>query len=253
MNFEKKHRPQNLNEIVYADAAVQQTLKEYASGKRTKHLLLYGPTGSGKSLSAKLILHELMGVIEQMGFADPFNAKEYAVKHDDFTTLLNTWNMQCMYGADQGCVVFDEIDQFTLPMQHRLRAFVDNHEMGMIIGTTNNLHLVDTPLKNRCKLVLVDYPKPEHWVPRVMQVMQAEGFAITEPMAKTLLQGLLCSSYCGQTLCCEQCGQHIDSKHRVQHSFSTRPAPLQRTINCAMSVQRTNQKLCDAQVACFYD
>lgn len=124
MNFEQRHRPQTLNDIVYADVSVQQTLKEYASGKRTKHLLLYGPTGSGKSLSAKLILHDLMGVIEQMGFADPFHAKEFAAKHDNFDTVLNVWNMQNMYGANQGCVVFDELDQFTLPMQQRLTDYV---------------------------------------------------------------------------------------------------------------------------------
>jgi hypothetical protein len=94
-------------------------------------------------------------------------------------------------GAHTGCSVIDELDQFTLPMQHKLRAFIDQYEMGMIIATTNNLHLIDGPLKDRFRTVLVDYPTVAQWVPRVVSVLGAEGIPITAAQAQTLLTGFV--------------------------------------------------------------
>ena len=59
MKFDKKHRPKTLADVVYADAAVEQALNDYAHNQRYKHLLLYGPKGTGKSVSAQLVLNEL--------------------------------------------------------------------------------------------------------------------------------------------------------------------------------------------------
>ena len=57
MKFDKKHRPKTLADVVYADAAVEQALNDYAHNQRDKHLLLYGPKGTGKSVSAQLVLN----------------------------------------------------------------------------------------------------------------------------------------------------------------------------------------------------
>ena len=43
MKFDKKHRPQTLADVVYADAAVEQALNDYAHNQRDKHLLLLRP------------------------------------------------------------------------------------------------------------------------------------------------------------------------------------------------------------------
>lgn len=189
MTFTKKHRPQTLNDVIYADANVKQTLQEYANNQRHKHLLLHGPKGTGKSVSAKLVLKERMGVIWQTGLGDPWNAKAYQSKYDTFETALRQWDLQLSVGAHTGCTVFDELDQFTLPMQQKLRAFIDKYEMGLIIATTNNLHLIDGPLKDRFRPVLVEYPSVSQWVPRVVSVLAAEGFAITHAQASDLLRG----------------------------------------------------------------
>ena len=189
MTFTKKHRPQTLNDVIYADATIKQTLQEYANNQRHKHLLLHGPKGTGKSVSAKLVLKERMGVIWQTGLGDPWNAKAYQAKHDTFEPALRQWDLQLSVGAHTGCTVFDELDQFTLPMQQKLRAFIDQYEMGLIIATTNNLHLIDGPLKDRFRPVLVEYPSVSQWVPRVVSVLTAEGFAITHAQASDLLRG----------------------------------------------------------------
>ena len=74
-------------------------------------------------------------------------------------------------------------------MQHKLRAFTEKHESGLLIATTNNLHLLDGPLKDRFRPVLVDYPSVQQWVPRVVSVLNAEGMPVTAAQAQTLLKG----------------------------------------------------------------
>jgi Holliday junction resolvasome RuvABC ATP-dependent DNA helicase subunit len=99
MTFDKKHRPKTLSDVIFASTDVQQTLEDYANNKRDKHLLLYGPKGTGKSVSAELIMRERLGSIWQAGLAEPFNAKAYAAQHDNFGSLLSQWNWQLSAGA----------------------------------------------------------------------------------------------------------------------------------------------------------
>lgn len=69
MKFDKKHRPKTLADVVYADAAVEQTLNDCAHNQRDKHLLLHGPRGTGKSVSAQLVLNQRMAILGQTGLS----------------------------------------------------------------------------------------------------------------------------------------------------------------------------------------
>ena len=55
MSFIKNHEPKSLNELVFHDANVRTLITEYAQGERTKHLLLHGPVGTGKTIASKMI------------------------------------------------------------------------------------------------------------------------------------------------------------------------------------------------------
>ena len=223
MKFDKKHRPQALADVVYADAAVEQALNDYANNQRDKHLLLYGPKGTGKSVSAQLVLNERMAILGQTGLNDIWNAKAYQAAHDTFDPVMTQWNWQLSMGANSGCSVFDEIDQFTLPMQQKLRAFIDQFEMGMVIATTNNLHLVDGPLKDRFRPLFVEYPSVQQWVPRVVAVLGAEGIPVTPTQATGLLQGFEGS---GRTLD-DWMEDYVLRLKRMMTQLTTRPSASQ--------------------------
>jgi len=186
MTFDKKHRPRTLDDVIFADPYVKQTLEDYAANNRSKHLLLHGPAGSGKSVSAQITLIDRMGA-SQAGLNAPFHARTLAAMPNPFDLLRNTWSLQILNGARQGCVVIDEFDQLTLSMQQNLRAFIDQSQQGMIIATSNNLHLIDVPLKDRFCCLSVEYPTVQDWVPRVIKVMHAEGIPITEQQANIVL------------------------------------------------------------------
>jgi DNA polymerase III delta prime subunit len=94
-----------------------------------------------------------------------------------------------MAGAKMGCVVIDEVDQFSTTMQQKLRAFVDRYNMGLIICTTNNLHAVDQPLQDRCRCLKMGYPTIEQWAPRAQAILAGEGIELTKQQTSDLLQG----------------------------------------------------------------
>jgi len=235
MKFDKKHRPQTLNDVIFADADVKQTLNEYANNQRDKHLLLYGPKGTGKSVSAQLVLKERLGVIWQAGLGEPWNAKAYQAKYDGFEFALQQWDLQHSMGSGMGCSVFDELDQFTLPMQHKLRAFIDQYEIGTIIATTNNLHLIDGPLKDRFRPVFIDYPSITQWVPRVVSVLAAEGIPVTTVQAAGLLKGFEGS---GRKLD-DWMEDYVFRLQRMMAQVTTPPAPAHQ---CAHAINGTGGK-----------
>ena len=187
MKFEHKHRPHSLADIIFADAHVAGVIQETASGVRDHHIILHGPRGSGKSETARLLQQARLGSEAQGVFADPIHAKTY--EHESFDPILTTWNWQIMAGAPMGCVVIDEIDQFSTAMQQKLRAFVDRYSMGLILCTTNNLHAVDQPLQDRCRCLKITYPTIEQWVPRAQEILAREGIELTQQQTRNLLNG----------------------------------------------------------------
>ena len=187
MKFEHKHRPHSLADIIFADAHVAGVIQDTASGVRDNHIILHGPRGSGKSETARLLQLARLGCEAQGVFADPIHAKTY--EHESFDPILTTWNWQIMAGARMGCVVIDEVDQFSTAMQQKLRAFVDRYSMGLILCTTNNLHAVDQPLQDRCRCLKIAYPTIEQWAPRAQAILAREGIELTQKQTCDLLNG----------------------------------------------------------------
>jgi replication factor C subunit 3/5 len=187
MKFEHKHKPHSLADIIFADAHVAGVIQDTASGIRDHHIILHGPRGSGKSETARLLQQARLDSEAQGVFADPIHAKTY--EHESFDPILTTWNWQIMAGAQMGCVVIDEVDQFSTAMQQKLRAFVDRYSMGLILCTTNNLHAVDQPLQDRCRCLKVTYPTIEQWVQRAQAILAREGIELTQQQTCDLLHG----------------------------------------------------------------
>ena len=187
MKFEHKHRPHSLADIIFADAHVAGVIQDTASGVRDNHIILHGPRGSGKSETARLLQQARLESDAQGVFADPIHAKTY--EHESFEPILTTWNWQIMAGARMGCVVIDEVDQFSTAMQQKLRAFVDRYSMGIIVCTTNNLHAVYQPLQDRCRCLKITYPTIEQWVPRAQEILAREGIELTQQQTSDLLNG----------------------------------------------------------------
>jgi DNA polymerase III delta prime subunit len=187
MKFLTKHTPKTPSDLVFHDAVVAATIADYANGLRDKHLLLYGPAGSGKSIAAQMILNTRLGDLTGTAVARPINPRDYSF--DSFTPLLNDWSTQKMHGVPRGYTVIDEVDFFSDRMLERLRAFIDGTELGTIILTTNNLHLLDEPFKDRFRKLYMERPTAADWTTRAQAILAAEGVTLTAQQVAILLKG----------------------------------------------------------------
>ncbi len=187
MSFLTRHAPKQICELVFRDANARATIADYANGQRDKHLLLYGPAGSGKSIAAQIILNSRIEHLAGSAVGTPINPRTY--RFDDFEPLLRDWNAQMMDGVPRGYTVIDEVDLFSDRMLERLRAFIDSTELGTIIATTNNLHKLDEPLKDRFRKLLVERPIASDWTARAQAILAAEGMVLTTQQVGMLLNG----------------------------------------------------------------
>ena len=56
MTLEEKYEPKRFVELVFADQIARDTCARYAQSKPYKHLMLWGPPGSAKTTTARVIL-----------------------------------------------------------------------------------------------------------------------------------------------------------------------------------------------------
>lgn len=187
MSFLTRHSPGRIADLVFRDATVGGIITDYAQGLRDKHLLLYGPAGSGKSIAAQIILSTQAGELAGSAVARPINPRDY--DHEDFEPLLRDWSAQRMNGVARGYTVIDEVDFFSDRMREKLRAFIDSTELGTIIVTTNNLHKLDEPFKDRFRKLLVERPSAADWTARARTILAAEGVMLTAQQVSILLKG----------------------------------------------------------------
>jgi DNA polymerase III delta prime subunit len=187
MSFFKRHSPQQITDLVFRDAAVSAIIADYANGLRDKHLLLYGPAGSGKSIAAQIILNTQLGDLAGSSVGKPINPREYGF--EGFDPLLRDWSAQKIHGVPRGYTVVDEVDFFSDRMLQQLRAFIDSTDLGTIIVTTNNLHKLDEPFKDRFRKLLVERPTATDWATRAQAILAAEGVTLTAQQVSILLNG----------------------------------------------------------------
>ena len=187
MTFLTRNAPKLLSDLVFHETTVAETISDYANGLRDKHLLLYGPAGSGKTIAAQMILNTRLGSLAGSTIAKPINPRDYGF--DNFSPLLNDWSTQRMNGVLRGYTLIDEVDFFSDRMRERLRAFIDSTELGTIIATTNNLHLLDDPFKDRFRKLYIERPTSLNWVHRAHAILASEGVNLTTQQVSILLNG----------------------------------------------------------------
>lgn len=187
MTFRQNHDPQSFNDLIFHDPAVEQVLREYADGHRTKHLILHGPKGSGKSCAAQIILKSRLPHNFPDATTSPINGLTDR-NRKDWEIIWSNWNAQISNGC-RGYTHLDEIDRYNLKQLDMLDEFLEHDRLGTLVMTTNHLENLDEWITDRCTLLEVLRPTGSDMIDRAHAILQAEGYSYDRQQVGSLLSG----------------------------------------------------------------
>lgn len=182
MKNNRKYHPKKVDDLVIGAPHTRQRIAEYASGVRDDNLILHGPRGTGKSTTAQVIAETRCGDVD---LVRTYAGADFTT--DCFDRILNDWSWQRINDVALPTVIIDEIDQIKPIDQHRMRSFVERHDWGSIIGTTNKRYEIDKPLLDRFDSVELPPVEVEAWVQRASEIFTAEGVEHSPEKARNVI------------------------------------------------------------------
>lgn len=186
MIFSERHRPHSVHDLVFADLHVRDLIYRYATQRPSKSLLLYGEPGTGKSEAVRLIAK---AICERAGLDHFEAAHNGADAHPAvFTTILNQANWQILQGMERALIIIDEVDDYEGKLPSKMRTFIEQHPSVQFLCTTNYINKIKPALLSRFRAVEVKKPTSSDWVPRALQIFQAEGCEVSHAQVAQMLQ-----------------------------------------------------------------
>ena len=166
--------PQSLGDVIIPNQRTKKILTQIGLGNLTAHVLLHGPSGTGKSTIAKMLT-------EQIGASNDVKVEK------DYNLVLsqkNIWayiatqlNVLNMYGgAPKYIMWFDEFDLCKQQLDifwNALDRFKKTEVM--LIATTNSLHKIPMPLQSRCQVHHIPSLTVQDFLPHAIDVLDQEG------------------------------------------------------------------------------
>lgn len=155
MTLEDIYAPQCLEDIVHSSDEVATTILDYAEGRQKKNLLLYGPCGTGKTTTAKVLPNEIEKRARNGGsvrcplfeFDTGFRADVQwlsggttdRVDHE-LTRRKTALGVHSVNPSGDHYVIIDEVDCVSRKkFQPALKAFISDQSHAMFILTTNHI------------------------------------------------------------------------------------------------------------------
>lgn len=179
--FEDKYNPTEFKKFILVD----RIKKEFPDGKVTKHVLLYGHSGTGKSSLLKCLLRG--------------NCMYINSKVDGGVALLRRGSKLYDYcdgfsfEGGQKYVFFDEIDGVSPDFFDGLKGFMDTFKNVIFVATTN--HINEIPHANLSRFRKIDFDfkseaeRSEHllkYTIRVKSILKKEGIEADDKTIKKM-------------------------------------------------------------------
>jgi replication factor C small subunit len=208
-----KYRPSRLEELVGNEESVN-TLRRLALSRNVPHLVLYGPSNSGKATAAFALANEIYGEGYERNFtyfnaSDFFdNGKSYLVRDKRFTRILGTddprkiqksvisvfkeiineYASMAPIDSDYKIIFIDSSETLDTNAQHALRRIMEKYTTTcrFILSTTQPSRLI-APLRSRGLQLFFRHVSDEKLADFIKHIAETEGFLITEDGVQALL------------------------------------------------------------------
>ncbi len=149
MNWIEKDRPQTFTELVGLQENLTAIESFILSGD-IPHLLFYGDPGTGKTTTALIIAHKLLGEYFEMNFIE-LNASDTREEGDMRKRVIRALKHKPI-GTDIRIILLDEADGLKPTAQDILKRPIEKTRNTIFIFTCNDINNIIKPIKSRCAL-----------------------------------------------------------------------------------------------------
>jgi replication-associated recombination protein RarA len=180
-NTAKKYSPNSLDEFIYPNNEVRDLVTAYTNGDIERPLILYGSSGSGKSLLQRLIPQAIECKETQVNKVICSDLKLPRDIHDLYGRNKHFNNVFTVNGQRYNYFIIEEFYMKSIRLNDALKIELDR-SLGtdLTIFSTNRFELIDSGILSRSEVLEVQPCTPSIFFPHAKKIMQAEEIDISD-------------------------------------------------------------------------
>jgi replication factor C small subunit len=165
----EKYRPVKLENYV-GNEHIKKTISQYLGQNDIQNLIFYGPSGTGKTTLAKLIVKNLDCDYLYINASDERGIETIRDKVSGFASTASFKPLKV--------VILDEADFLTIQAQASLRNVIETFSRNTrFILTCNYVERIIDPLQSRCQVLKVIPPSKSEVASHIAWIMEEEGIS----------------------------------------------------------------------------
>lgn len=228
----EKYRPKDFHDVV-GQQEVVKSLQNFLRLKDIPNMILYGPTGTGKTALVHILLksiypNNVQDKVLELNASDDRGIKTVRNVIKKFASLSLS-----SHSADDELplriVFLDEADSMTLDSQYALRRILEDHsKTTRFILTCNYLNRLIEPLVSRCTLLQLHRLDPHTLTRHLKSIIAKENLQLKDKAVKEIV------SRCDNLRRAINSLQFSSSMHHrdidIEHILSLRPKDMFEAI-----------------------
>ena len=181
VNTAKKYSPTSLAEFLFPNQEVFELVNAYASGDMERPLILFGSSGSGKSLLQRLIPQAIERKETQVNKVICSDLKLPREIHDLYGRNKHFNNVFTVNGQRYNYFIIEEFYMKSIRLNDALKIELDaTLGTDLTIISTNRFELIDSGVLSRSETLEVQPCTPTMFFPHAKKIMQAEEIDISD-------------------------------------------------------------------------
>ncbi len=181
VNTAKKYSPQSLDEFIFPSEEAHELITAYASGDIERPLILYGSSGSGKSLLQRLIPQAIERKETQVNKVICSDLELPSDIHDLYGRNKHFNNVFTVNGQRYNYFIIEEFYMKSIRLNDALKIELDaSLGTNLTIMSTNRFELIDSGVLSRSETLEVQPCTPNIFFSHAKKIMQSEEIDISD-------------------------------------------------------------------------
>lgn len=178
LHWIEKYRPQKIEQVL-SNENIISILKKMIRSNNMQHLLLYGPSGTGKTSAIITSINEIYGSINHNLILN-LNASDKRgidiVRMEIMPFLRSEITKQNKFKL----VILDEVDALTIDAQSILKMAIEEATNTYFCLICNNINKIDIALQSRCKKFRFSFLTYKNMKTKLIDICENEKIAYND-------------------------------------------------------------------------